>query len=314
MNTLQVVQAYLAARRSVGIGLVRAGRYLRQFAKETGNIPLSKVSRRAVDRYLRGRDATIGTWRTKRSTLAGLYRYAIPRGFAAASPLPEEPPRLAPPQTPYVYSTEEIQHLLDATTVLESHNAPLQAWTYRTLLTVLYSSGLRVGEAIALRICDVDLNQRLISVRQTKFFKSRLVSIGPRLCRRMARYLDRRRLLNLPEGEQSAFLCTRTGHGLVYQEVCKKFQHVRSAAGIRTPHGERRPPRIHDLRHTAAVHRVVTWYRSGKDVQQLLPALATYLGHVSIQSTQRYLHMTPELLEEASRRFARFAAQESPHD
>lgn len=85
-------------------------------------------------------------------------------------------------------------------------------------------------------------------------------------------------------------------------------------AGIGCPIGESRPPCLHDLRHTAAVHRVLGWYRAGKDVQRLLPHLATYLGHVGIKSTQRYLQMTPELLQEASRRFAIYAGQEMDHE
>jgi len=130
----------------------------------------------------------------------------------------------------------------------------------------------------------------------------------------MAAYLDRRRLLAIPEGEMSAFLCSRTGHSLHYTQVIKTFQRIRSAAGIVTPTGECRPPRLHDLRHSAAVHRVLAWYKAGKDVQRLLPSLATYLGHADIRSTQQYLQMTPELLQEASRRFARYAGQEMPHD
>ena len=119
--------------------------------------------------------------------------------------------------------------------------------------------------------------------------------------------------LALPEGRDSALLCSRTGHRLTYQFVITLFQRVRSEADIRGPNGEPRPPRLHDLRHTAAVHRVLGWYRAGKDVQRLLPQLATYLGHVDITSTQRYLQMTPELLQEAGRRFAAYAQQESDH-
>jgi integrase len=93
--------------------------------------------------------------------------------------------------------------------------------------------------------------------------------------------------------------------------VITLFQKVRRAAGIDSATGECRPPRIHDIRHTAAVHRVIAWYRTGRDVQRLLPRLATYLGHVDIKSTQRYLHMTTDLLQEASQRFAKYAQSES---
>ena len=137
--------------------------------------------------------------------------------------------------------------------------------------------------------------------------------IGPRLTSELASYIEQRSALALPEGRDSALLCSRTGHRLAYQYVITLFQRVRTTAGICRPAGEPRPPRLHDLRHTAAVHRVLAWYRAGKDVQRLLPQLATYLGHTNIQSTQRYLQMTPELLQEASRRFASYAQQESDH-
>ena len=314
MTALEVVEAYLVARRALGVLLDRQGRFLRQFVRETGNTPLSDVTPTAVASFLRGRGMPTATWRAKRASLAGLYRYAISRGFAAASPLPEHPPKLSPPQTPYVYSSAELQRLLDATAVLNHPASRLQSMTYRMLLLLLYGSGLRVGEAIALRLSDIDLAQCLITVCNTKFYKTRLVPVGPHLSQQMAAYLDRRRLLAIPEGEMSAFLCSRTGHSLHYTQVIKTFQRIRSAAGIVTPTGECRPPRLHDLRHSAAVHRVLAWYKAGKDVQRLLPSLATYLGHAGIRSTQQYLQMTPELLQEASRRFARYAGQEMPHD
>jgi integrase/recombinase XerD len=314
MTAIEVVEAYLVARRALGVLLDRQGRFLRQFVRETGNTPLSDVTPTAVASFLRGRGMPTATWRAKRASLAGLYRYAISRGFAAASPLPEHPPKLSPPQTPYVYSSAELQRLLDATAVLNHPASRLQSMTYRMLLLLLYRSGLRVGEAIALRLSDIDLTQCLITVCNTKFYKTRLVPVGPRLSQQMAAYLDRRRLLAIPEGEMSVFLCSRTGHSLHYTQVIKTFQRIRSAAGIVTPTGECRPPRLHDLRHSAAVHRVLAWYKAGKDVQRLLPSLATYLGHADIRSTQQYLQMTPDLLQEASRRFARYAGQEMPHD
>lgn len=307
MSAREVVAAYLAARRALGVRLDREGRYLHQFVRETSNVPLSAISPAAAARFLRGRGTPTWSWKVKRSSLAGLYRYAIARGLVAVSPLPAHPPKLASQQTPYVYSTAELHRLLGATAVLDRTASGLRALTYRTLLSLLYGSGLRVSEALALCVGDVDLTEQLITVRDTKFYKTRLVPIGPRLTQELAAYLDRRRSLALPEGERSAFLSSRTGHGLSYQRVITAFQRIRSAAGIGCPPGEPRPPRLHDLRHTAAVHRVLAWYRAGKDVQRLLPRLATYLGHVDLRSTQRYLQMTPELLHEASRRFAQYA-------
>lgn len=313
MIASDVVDAYLAARRAQGVRLRSGARVLRQFARETGNLELSEVTTTAVETFLRGRGELSATWKTKRAVLVGLYRFAIARSYATASPLPEQQPKLPPPQTPYVYTPDELQRLLAATSTLSAPHSRLQAATYRTLLLILYGAGLRVSEAIGLQLGDLDLEQRILTVRDTKFYKTRLVPIGPRLTSALAAYIEQRGALALPEGRDSALLCSRTGHRLAYQYVITLFQRVRSMAGIRCPAGEPRPPRLHDLRHTAAVHRVLAWYREGKDVQRLLPQLATYLGHAEIKSTQRYLQMTPELLQEASRRFAVYAQQETDH-
>lgn len=313
MIASDVVDAYLAARRAQGVRLSSSARTLRQFAREVGNPDLSKVTPEAVSTFLCGSGELSATWKTKRALLSGLYRFAIARGYATASVLPEQIPRLPPPQTPYVYTTGELQRLLSATSILSEQRSRLQARTYRTLLLILYGAGLRASEAIGLNLGDVDFEQRILTVRDTKFYKTRLVPIGPRLTSALAVYIEQRSALALPEGQDSALLCSRTGHRLAYQYVITLFQRVRSTADIRCPAGEPRPPRLHDLRHTAAVHRVLAWYRAGKDVQRLLPQLATYLGHSEIKSTQRYLQMTPELLQEASCRFAFYAQQETDH-
>jgi len=314
MNTSDVITVYLAARRAQGVQIRSGARTLRQFARETGDRPLHEVTPQAVATFLCGHGALSAAWTTKFRLLAGLYRFALVRGYAAVSPLPELKPKLPPPQTPYVYSHGELQRLLDATAAVSSPLSRLQAMMYRTLLLMLYGAGLRISEAIGLAVDDVNLTERVLTVRNTKFYKTRLVPIGPQLASALATYYDQRSKLPMPKGQDSAFLCSRSGCRLNYPHVVTLFQRIRSAAGIACPSGELRPPRLHDLRHTAAVHRVLAWYRSGKDVQQLLPYLATYLGHASISSTQRYLQMTPELLQEASRRFAAYAQHDAEQE
>lgn len=314
MNTSDVITEYLAARRAQGVQIRSGARALRQFARETGDQPLHDVTSQAVITFLRGHGLLSAAWTTKFGLLVGFYRFALTRGYVAASPLPEIKPKLPPPQTPYVYSHEELQRLLDATAVVRSPLSRLQAMTYRTLLLMLYGAGLRISEAIGLSVADVDIAERMLTVRNAKFYKTRLVPIGAQLASTLAAYYEKRSTLPMLAGQDAAFLCTRTGCCLAYPEVITRFQLIRSAAGIVCPPGELRPPRLHDLRHTAAVHRVLAWYRSGKDVQNLLPHLATYLGHASIASTQRYLQMTPELLQEASRRFAAYAQHEGEQE
>lgn len=308
MNTSELIGHYLAVRRANGTSLKSSERLLYQFARETGDLPLADVTQQAVSVFLRGRGELSATWTTRYGVLSGLYRFALARGHVQGVSLPDQRPKLPPQITPYVYSRDELQRLLDATDSLTSPWSRLQAPTYRALLLLLYAAGLRVSEALRLSLADLDQAQRMLIVRETKFYKTRLVPVSEAATRELVHYVERRcSELPIPLGASSALFASRSGHRLDYQRVVTLFQKVRAQAGIDCPPGERRPPRLHDLRHTAVVHRVVSWYQDGKDVQQLLPQLSTYLGHASIASTQRYLRMTPDLLLQASVRFAKYA-------
>lgn len=314
MKLIDVVTAYVILQRSLGLRFKAADRLLRQFARMMGDIDIEEVRPDAVIPFLDGAGQRSATWKVRYSTLSGLYRFAINRGYVSASPLPASVPKLPPPQSPYVYSTDELRRLIEATPILHVGHSRQQASMYRTLLLLLYGSGLRISEALGLNINDVNLTERVITVRDTKFFKTRLVPIGPKLTLELIAYVERRRTLPMPAGADSRLFTTRTGRGWPYSHVITLFQHLRKAAHIDCPAGELRPPRLHDLRHTAAVHRVVAWYRTGQDVQRLLPQLSTYLGHLDLRSTQRYLRMTPELLQEASQRFAKYAQCGGDHE
>lgn len=307
MIMTDVVDAYLIRQRSLGMRFETAGQILHRFSRVMGDPNIDDITQEAVAEFLRGDGPLSATWMLKYKVLAGLYKFAISRGYVVHSPLPTTTPKFPPQLTPYVYSTDELHRLLEATSVLEvGHSAQAPA-IYRTLLLLLYGSGMRIGEALDLAIKDVDLSGQVITVRNTKFFKTRLVPIGPKLTLELATHIGRRRQLPLLAGDASPLFTTRDGRPWSYTRVSSWFQHVRRAAGINRPVGEPRPPRLHDLRHTAAVHRLIAWYRVGHDVQRLLPQLATYLGHVNIRSTQRYLQMTPELLQAAGQRFAQYA-------
>jgi site-specific recombinase XerD len=313
MTLTDVIDAYVLLQQSLGKRFESARTLLRRFSREVGNPHIQEVEAADLATFLRGSGPLSATWTLKYRVLTGFYRFAITRGYVDSSPLPTSQPKLPPQQSPYVYSTDEIRRLLDATSALRVANIRLKAM-YRTLLMLLYGGGLRVGEALSLTLRDVDLTERIITVRNTKFFKTRMVPIGPKLSLELAAHVQRRRQLPLPAGDDSPLFTTRTGKRWSYQHVIRLFQHVRRAAGIGCPAGENRSPRLHDLRHTAAVHRVVAWYRAGQDVQRLLPQLATYLGHADLRSTQRYLQMTPELLQEASHRFAGYSQWGNRHE
>ena len=181
MRVGEVIDAYVALKTSLGMSFESARRVLEQFSREIGNPPIGEVQPEAVVAFLRGRGALSATWALKYKILSGFYRFAISRGHAQSSPLPANVPKLPPQRSPYVYSVDELRRLLEATSVVHINNTPLQAPMCRMLLILLYGSGLRVGEALHLTLRDIDLIEKIVTVRHTKFFKTRLVPIGPKL-------------------------------------------------------------------------------------------------------------------------------------
>ena len=178
--------------------------------------------------------------------------------------------------------------------------------TLRALLLLLYGAGLRFGEAQYLTLRDVNLTDAILTVRDTKFHKNRLVPVAPQLAVALRAYAVKRAERPMPQGMDSTFLANRDGTSLVKGTVRTAFAKLLQAAGIERRDDGRRGPCLHSLRHTAAVNRLTAWYRRGADVQRLLPALSTWLGHAHLDGTQVYLSMTPELLQEASLRFDRY--------
>ena len=237
MKLLDLVNRYVTFKRSLGMRFATQPRVLRRFARVLGNIELGDVTPEAVEAFLYGDRTLTNTCFLNHRLLHGLYRFAISRGFVSCSPLPDITPVPLPPFRPHIYSTSEITGLLDATSVLKSCRNPKQPFTFRVLLLVLYSTGIRVGEALRLVLQDVDLQGRVLTIRDTKFFKSRLVPVGPQLTRELAAFLKCRSTLPMPQQEQSAFFASSTGRAIPYPHVITLFQRVRSAAGIQRDKG-----------------------------------------------------------------------------
>jgi len=315
MKLAELVDTYADFKRSLGMRYRSQGAYLDAFARQIGNIELNEVSPQAVLAFINGDGPVTASWHQKYSVLNGLYRYAIDRNMVATSPMPITIPKMPDPRPPHIYSTKELKKLIAATDSLKAvHHHPLQAETFRVLLLTLYGTALRISEALSLTLKDVDFNEGVLTVRNTKFYKTRWVPFGPRLAQELKDFLMLRSTLPMPEREDSAIFVGRRGYRWSYGYTSTLFGRVRCEAGMVGTGVKRSAPCLHDIRHTAAVHHVLHWYRSGKDVQVLLPPLATYLGHVDISSTQRYLTMTPELLQLAAQRFENYAFHDQPGD
>jgi site-specific recombinase XerD len=200
---------------------------------------------------------------------------------------------------PYIFTREQVGALLTAAATLPPPGS-LRPHTCRTLLGLLYSTGIRIGEAFALNIEHFLPEEQRLYVAEGKFRKSRWLVLSRSTSCALEQYLDRR-MGKEPNAPDTPLFLNERRHRLCHAPVYKTYRGILVKCGIM--HDSRKGPRIHDLRHTFAVHRLLAWYRDGADVNARLPALATYMGHVNISSTQVYLQPTAELLGEVDHRF-----------
>lgn len=315
MKLQQVIAQYVSFRQAIGEDFSANERVLKAFSRAMGGeLDISSVTLDQVGTFLNATSPVTNYWHRKQSILNGFYRYALSRGHVAASPLPREVPKRPPRFVPYIYSSEELRRLLNATTAERRQARKLEPHTFHALLLVLYAAGLRLSEALSLTLADVDLPGALITLRDSKFYKTRLVPLGPQLQQALAEYATQRQAAGHSQSSNAPFFVGRCGTRLLASNIQKAFCRLRAQADVSRADGARYGPRLHDLRHSFAVHRLIAWYQEGADVQKLLPQLSTYLGHINIAATQVYLTMTPELLSTACARFEQYAFKEVSHD
>jgi integrase len=211
-------------------------------------------------------------------------------------------------RSPHIYTDTELAALLHQTHLLHPLEG-LRPKTYTTVFSLLAATGLRVSEACGLADQDVDLDQGLLTIRESKFRKSRLVPLHPTTTQALLRYRAHR-----GASRSGSFFRTDRTATLKTTAVQKTFSRLRDRLGW-TSQGRTRRPRIHDLRHTFAVRRLLRWYEEGADIDRKILALTTYLGHVKVTHTYWYLSAVPELMAIPSQRFEHFARrlhEESP--
>ena len=314
MNINDLVTHYVTFRRTLGEQCKTIERILRAFCRAVG--PQTRVNRirvKAVSAFLAGTGPITRTWFDKYFVLKGFFRFAVSRGHLDKAPLPTELPKRPPTLVPYIYSREELRRLLDAIPSYRRSSSCMEAPTLRAILLLLYGAGLRRGEILNLSVADVDLPNALLTIRDTKFFKSRFVPIGRDLTKVLSDYARWRAATHPSAGVGGHFFLGRHGAAIHRGTLESAFKRLRQHAGVRRSDGGRYQPRLHDLRHTFAVHRLTAWYRQGADVQRLVYHLSVYLGHSHLADTQVYLTMTPELLQQAGTIFERYARREDRH-
>ncbi|MDA8310857.1 MAG: tyrosine-type recombinase/integrase [Actinomycetota bacterium] len=284
---------YLVTRRAMGYKLSEQGRLLRQFVaylEDRGAEHLTIAD--AVSWATQPPDGAMSWWAFRLGVVRPFARY-----LSTLDAITEVPPAGLLPEpnhriVPYIYSDDDLEQVLDAAGRLAPEH---RADTYKTLICLVAVTGMRCGEAVRLDRDDVDLDEGLLTIRNSKFNKSRQVPVHPTTVVALRAYAERRDRRR-PKPKAPSFFTSAIGTRLLRDNVSTVFPRLVREAGLgRGASG--RLPRMHDLRHTFAVKCVIGWYRAGVDVDARLPLLSTFLGHVSPRETYWYLTGVPELLE-----------------
>jgi len=296
------VEDYLALRRSLGFKLKRHGRFAREFAAAMEKRGETRVTTRsAIEWATEPQQLHPSEWAARLSSVRAFARY-----WSTIDTSTEIPPdgllTFRPGRAnPYLYTDEEIQRLFDAARSM-SAQFPLHRSTYHCLLGLLAVSGMRISEALNLELRDIDWIEAYLTIRSTKFGKSRLVPLHPTAQMVLGDYVSQRNQF-FSDRPTSAYFPSKTGARLDEGQVRRVFYRLSRQVGIRGASASR-GPRLHDFRQHA-VETLLRWYRSGEDVTRRLPILSTYLGHGHVTDTYWYLTNTPELMASAGERLER---------
>ena len=297
MKNLRIaLEEYLNIRRAFGFKLRLAGSLLKKFVLFIEQQGAEFITRDLALRWAtQPKDALTSTWAARLGMVRNFAQYV-----SASDPRTEVPPKGLLPyryhrKPPYIYSDDEICRLIEAAKQLPSKNG-LRPYTYSTLFGLIAVTGMRMIEPIRLDNKDVDLTHGVLTIRQTKFDKCRLVPVHKTIQRVLQQYA-RKRTQIFPRPKTPSFFVSDHGSRLTDWTVRWTFAKVSCQIGLRKPgkrHGH--GPRLHDLRHRYAVKTILNWYQAGKDVDREMPKLATYLGHAHVNDTYWYLTAVPELM------------------
>jgi integrase len=308
------LETYLAMRQGLGVHLRVTAGLLRRFVAFVDHAGREVITTDLALRWaMESGDVQPATWAWR---LGMVRRFAMWRRTTDART--QVPPAGLLPHRfrrarPYLYTETEIRSLLAAARALPSARG-LRGLTYATLFGLLAATGLRLSEALKLDDADVALDTSLLTIRRTKFGKSRIVPVHVSTTAALTRSAEARDRLR-PRGHTPAFFVSERGTRLTDGNTRHTFARVSRQIGLRAPtpgrrHG--RGPRLHDMRHRFAAATLVAWYRAGRDVERDLPSLATYLGHVHVNDTYWYLEAVPELLALAAARLAGIPTERVP--
>lgn len=302
MSTEEAISQYVAYRQNLGEKYQSQKNYLVTFCRYIGgDRELKSLTTEDVEGFLCKNRISSGTWIGYTSAIKGLFEWAFCRKLIESIPMPDGKPQKTPTLIPYIYTKDELRRLFDAALKLpDTSKRKAIPYVFKVLFTVMYATGMRSSEVLGLTIGDVDMDESVIQITGSKFFKTRLVPFNNQLHEFLNRYLEWRDSEGFSSDPSALLFMTSKGERIRHGMLQSKFAKMRSLAGIERNDSNRFHPRIHDLRHTFATHRLEQWYKEGADVSAMLPVLSVYLGHTSIEHTAVYLSITAELLRHAS--------------
>lgn len=305
MNMEILVGAYIAYRRSLGEKFVTNARELQAFVNYAGpGYDVCAIDRSLCESFLlHPKGKVTANWFCKHTALKGFFQWAVVRGYVEKSPLPEELPRRPEHIRPYIYTDDELRSIFRCALTYQKNRSTIYPECVREILVLTYLLGLRIHETLGLRMNDIDLYNQIVTIDDSKFYKTRLEPFNGVVKKEIQSFLAWRKQVGMPDDADSPLFLNRKGRPMLLDSIHDIYRRVCAKAGVFRNDGAVYQPRLHDLRHTFAVNRLIAWYDAGEDVQCLLPTLSTYMGHTHIAHTSVYLTMTDRLLDCANGRF-----------
>lgn len=300
----EALKQYLEIRRALGAKLVEPARTLAQFVEFLECEGSSRITTALALRWaMTPQGVQRATWARRLSMVRRFATWLSTVDSQTEVPPPRALPGRRRRRRPYIFTDAEVRRLMAEAAGRRSRTG-LRRLTYTTLIGLLAATGLRPGEVLTLDTTDVDLDHGLLSIRQTKFGKSRVVPVEASTRTALLQYVERRDVLCV-RPHSPAFLLSEQGRRVNGSTARRMFAVLSCAIGLRPTVARRRwgrGPRLQDFRHTFATRRILEWYQAELDVERELPKLATYLGHVDIGLTYWYIEAIPELLAHAATR------------
>lgn len=308
MKLYSCLEIYIQVKRNAGYEYSGVAKFLRQFARTLGNIPMRNVTKRHVSSVLDPTRIRNNTLRSRHGMLRGFFNYWFSRRHIRGIPLPPKRPIKRSNFSPYIYSRREVVALLDATVRCQRFRiCAIEPHTLRTLLLLLYGTGMLVGEALRLNSTDVDLGRKIIHIRGAAATRTRSLPIGKDMCVSLKKHVDLRAQTCC--GRDEHLFTTARGIPIPSSTLVATFQRLRRLANVKRLDGAVFQPRIHDFRHTFAVHSLEGWYRRGFAIDHMLPLLTIYMGNVRLTNMEKYLKLTPVKFARQLRKLAPTASQ-----